>query len=125
MLNSSAVKFKLKEFNKRGLHSIVLWIPHKSEIILLSHDNDFKPDAYDILMGYSCALTVLRYKVNSSYIDKVDKSLFKYNHLKDLFHDDICSAVYDVLENLYDFVPDFTPLSTFNVKEYSDEKVCK
>lgn len=125
MLNSSAVKFKLKEFSAKGLCGIVLWVPYKSEIVIINHNTEFKPDAYDVLMGYSCALTILQYRVSNGSITKSSSSLFKYNHLKEPFHDDICSSVYTVLEYLYDFVPDFIPLSTFSVKECSDEKVCE
>ena len=107
---------KLEKFIGQGdeYNGIMLWLPETSEIFhVMFGDGDVltEEDYENDLDSYLC---INVYKYNDSEFEEVNGGDLMYSSLTENYDDDICNAVYDALDFIYDRCPEFIPLTLFN-----------
>ena len=114
-LTREEVLDKLKDFMDQGndYNGIMLFIPEEKQLLCVSigtGDNLLKEDKQN---GYDSYLYLTQFEYDGVDMEEIDGGDMMYRSEEETYDKDICTAVYDALKFIYDYVPNFIPLQLY------------
>ena len=113
MTTREEVFYKLKDFIGNDGNGIMLWIPDTKEIFCVSIGTGDNLLPEDRVQGYDAYLYIQTYKYDDHEFVEYNGGEMMFKSDEEVYQDDICFAVCDALEFIYDTIPGFIPLQKF------------